>query len=51
MNWQEIGETLHGLNMTSITVRCFMAVIIGGLIGINRERKHRPAGFRTHMLV
>lgn len=27
------------------------AMLLGGLIGIEREAAHKPAGFRTHMLV
>ena len=27
------------------------AMLLGGLIGLEREFKNRPAGFRTHMLV
>ncbi|TWT22379.1 MgtC/SapB family protein [Luteimonas marina] len=28
-----------------------MAMLLGGLVGYERELKRRPAGFRTHMLV
>lgn len=28
-----------------------LAVLLGGIVGIERERTHKPAGFRTHMLV
>lgn len=28
-----------------------VAVLVGGVIGIERERKNRPAGMRTHILV
>jgi len=28
-----------------------LAIALGGLIGFERELKHRPAGLRTHMLV
>lgn len=35
----------------SVTVRLVLAVICGGIIGIERERKRRPAGFRTHILI
>ena len=28
-----------------------LAVLLGGIIGLDRERAHKPAGFRTHMLV
>jgi putative Mg2+ transporter-C (MgtC) family protein len=34
------------------TVVCLAAALVGGLIvGIERERLHRPAGVRTHILV
>ena len=28
-----------------------LAVALGGVVGIERERIHKPAGLRTHMLV
>ena len=28
-----------------------LAVVLGAIVGIERERAHRPAGLRTHMLV
>lgn len=31
--------------------RLSIAAFCGGVIGLERGRKHRPAGFRTHMLV
>ena len=39
------------LDWLSITVRLVVAVLCGGIIGIERERKRRPAGFRTHILI
>ncbi|MEG0494145.1 MAG: MgtC/SapB family protein [Clostridia bacterium] len=32
-------------------LRLFLSVVIGCVIGIERERKNRPAGMRTHVLV
>lgn len=32
-------------------VRLLLALICGGLLGLERGKKKRPAGFRTHMLV
>ena len=32
-------------------LRMLLAVICGGIIGIERESKRRPAGFRTHILI
>jgi len=34
-----------------VLLRLTLAVLCGGIIGIDREHKHRPAGFRTYMLV
>ena len=36
---------------TEIFLRLVLAVVFGGLIGIEREVVHKPAGVRTHMLV
>lgn len=44
-------EYLRELNIVSVLVRYSLALLCGGIIGIERELKHRPAGFRTHMLV
>lgn len=35
----------------SIVVRILVATIVGGLIGLERGTKNRPAGLRTYMLV
>ena len=35
----------------STAVRMLLAVICGGIVGIEREFKRRPAGFRTHILI
>lgn len=37
--------------MTSMLLRIVLAMLMGGVIGLDREKKHRPAGFRTYMLV
>ena len=42
---------LREFNTPSVLLRLTMAVLFGGLIGVNREHKRRPAGFRTYMLV
>lgn len=36
---------------TEILLRLVLATLAGGLIGLEREIVHRPAGIRTHMLV
>ncbi len=42
---------LRELNLLGITVRLVLAVLCGGLVGLERVYKRRPAGFRTHILV
>ena len=39
------------LTFLELTVRLCIAMICGGVIGINRGRKKRAAGTRTHMLI
>lgn len=46
-----MDELLQELNWISITVRLLLALICGGILGIEREKKRRPAGLRTYMLV
>lgn len=44
-------EFLHELNLISILIRVSLALVIGGILGMERGRKSQPAGFRTYMLV
>ena len=44
-------DGLRDVTVLSITVRMALAVLCGGIIGIEREYKRRPAGFRTHILI
>ncbi len=37
--------------IVSATLRLVLATVCGGIIGLDRGRRFRPAGFRTHMLV
>lgn len=46
-----IFDSLREPNLISIALRIFLAIICGGIIGIEREFKRRPAGFRTHILI
>ncbi len=39
------------LDLTAQIIRLVLAVGIGGLVGIEREVSHKPAGLRTHILV
>ena len=44
-------DWLRELNTASVLLRLVLAMLFGGLIGLERVRKRRPAGFRTYMLV
>ena len=44
-------DYLRELTIVSVTLRLVMAMFLGGLIGLDRGRKRRAAGFRTYMLV
>lgn len=44
-------EILKDLNIASIIFRIFLSVLVGGILGIERGSKNRPAGFRTYILV
>ena len=41
-NWQEL---------VNVVIKITLALICGGVLGVERGRKKRPAGFRTYMLV
>lgn len=43
--------TLIDLSLATVLLRLLLAVLCGGAVGLERERKGRPAGFRTHILV
>lgn len=42
---------LRELNIWSMMLRIVFAMLMGGIVGIEREKKRRAAGFRTYMLV
>lgn len=46
-----ILDGFRELGMAAITIRMLLAVFCGSIIGIEREYKRRPAGFRTHILI
>lgn len=41
----------HELTRQEVVLRILAAIFIGGLIGLERGMKNRPAGLRTYMLV
>lgn len=47
----ELLHDLRDMTLLSVTVRMLCAMVCGGIIGIEREYKRRPAGFRTHILI
>ena len=44
-------DPLRELSFPSVVLRLGLALILGGLLGLERVRKRRPAGIRTYMLV
>lgn len=42
---------LREVTFLSVAVRIAAALIVGGILGLERERKNRAAGLRTYMLV
>jgi putative Mg2+ transporter-C (MgtC) family protein len=55
MSWQNIFDLLHREMATGIVTnslaRLAVAAILGGIIGLEREIRHRPAGLRTNMFI
>ena len=53
--WETVVEELNGSFSTVpplvAGIRLVVALILGGLIGWEREARRKPAGLRTHMLV
>ena len=44
-------DYLRDFNTASVFVRLLLALLLGGLIGLDRALRHRPAGPRTYALV
>ncbi len=57
--WQEIGGMIVAefsdlskpAEIARVIVRLFIAAILGGILGFEREKQGKAAGVRTHMLV
>lgn len=47
----EFSDVADAKQFTEIVVRTFVAAILGGVLGLEREFKSKSAGVRTHMLV
>lgn len=48
---QEIIAYLRDFNIVTVLIRLVLAMIIGGTIGVERNKQGRAAGMRTHILV
>lgn len=46
-----LPDYFYDINILSVTFRLFLAVVFGGIIGLERGATKHPAGFRTHILV
>lgn len=44
-------DFLRGMGLSGVVFRVALALLCGGVIGIERAEKRRPAGFRTHILI
>jgi putative Mg2+ transporter-C (MgtC) family protein len=55
MNWPQIIDLLHremaSGRVSSSVVRLVLAAVLGGIIGLERELKHQPAGLRTNLFI
>jgi putative Mg2+ transporter-C (MgtC) family protein len=50
--WQELTAGLDDLGqLERVLLRVITATLLGALVGFERERAGKPAGFRTHILV
>ncbi|HAR54116.1 MgtC/SapB family protein [Roseovarius nubinhibens] len=48
---EELNGTFSSVPPLVAGTRLVAAVVLGGIIGYERERREKPAGLRTHMLV
>lgn len=46
-----IFDPIREVSLLSVLVRMLFAFLCGGVIGMERSFKNRPAGFRTHILI
>jgi putative Mg2+ transporter-C (MgtC) family protein len=47
----ECLQSVWATPYVDVTLRLFLAGVLGGVVGWERERNNHPAGFRTHILV
>ncbi len=46
-----LPDVFYDVNLFSTSLRLVLAVVLGGIIGLERGANRHPAGFRTHILV
>ena len=46
-----IFDFAREMTLLAVAARMLTAVVCGGVVGLERELKRRPAGFRTHILI
>ena len=44
-------DGVRGMDFLSLVIRLLAATVCGGAMGLERSRRNRPAGLRTHILV
>lgn len=50
--WQELTAGLPDMReLARVTIRLLAAMLLGAIVGVEREAKGKPAGLKTHMLV
>ncbi|HEX3186432.1 MAG TPA: MgtC/SapB family protein [Pyrinomonadaceae bacterium] len=50
--WQELSAGLNNFGQIErVLLRVIAATLLGAVVGFERERAGKPAGFRTHILV
>lgn len=50
--WEELTSGLPNTRqLVQVIIRLIAAILLGAVVGLQRERAGKPAGLRTHMLV
>ena len=50
--WQELSNGMADrAHLAVVVIRMVVAAVLGGIVGLQREKARKPAGLRTHMLV
>ena len=46
-----LNTDFQSINLVTTIIRLFLSMILSGILGVERGKKKRPAGFRTYMIV